>query len=143
MMRVRLGSFLLSALFLVGCRSDYEGESFPSVVAGHEVEVVDEVPSNARIIGFVSDSEENHIDSGTILEEALSCDVENRLIRQMKRTAADEGGEFLVGLFCETTEEEDNDSIYDDPDTSEVETAVYCETYCEAEVARRWQHDRG
>ncbi len=121
---------ILSALFLAGCRSDYDGESFPSVVEGREVEVVDEVPSDARVIGFVSDSEENNIDSSTVIEEALSCDVENRLIRQMKRTAADEGGEFLVALFCETTEEEE-------------EGSVYCETYCEADVARRWIHERG
>lgn len=141
---MRLRSIVLSALFLAGCRSeDYDGDSFPSVVEGYKVEIVDEVPSDARVIGFVSDSEENHIDSSTVLEEALSCDVENRLIRRMKRAAADEGGEFLVGLFCETTEGEDADSVHDDPDTSEAETPVYCETYCEAEVARRWIHERG
>lgn len=139
---MRLLCIVVSSLFLAACRSDYEGDSFPSVVKGHEVELVDEVPSDARVIGFVSDREENHIDSSTVLEEALSCDVENRLIRQMKRTAADEGGEFLVGLFCETTEDEDTSPIHDDPETSQVETAVYCETYCEAEVARRWVHER-
>lgn len=140
---MRLRSIVLSALFLAGCRSDYEGDSFPSVVEGYKVKILDEVPSDARIIGFVSDSEENHIDSSTVLEEALSCDVENRLIRRMKRAAADEGGEFLIRLSCETAEEEDDTSVYDDPDNGEDEIAVYCETYCEAEVARRWIHERG
>lgn len=139
---MRLRSIVFSALLLAGCRSeDYEGDSFPSVLEGYQVEIVDAVPSDARVIGFVSDSEENHIDSSTVLEEALSCDVENRLIRRMKRAAADEGGEFLVALSCETTEDEDPTSVHDDPDTSQV--AVYCETYCEAEVARRWIHERG
>lgn len=139
---MRLRWIVLSALFLVGCRSDYEGESFPSVVEADEVMEVDAVPSDARVIGFVSDSEENTIDGSRLVERALSCDVEDRLVRQMKRTAAGEGGEFLVGLYCETTEEEDTSSIHDDPDTSRVETSLYCETYCEADVARLWIHDR-
>jgi len=77
-----------------------------------------------RDIGFVSDREENHIDSSTVLEEALSCEVEKRLIRQLKRTAADEGGEFLVALFCETIEDEETSSIDDDP--SQNVDRVYC-----------------
>jgi len=51
--------------------------------------------------------------------------------------------EFLVALFCETVEDEDTSPIHDDPETSQVETSVYCETYCEAEVARRRVHERG
>ncbi|MGH1343553.1 MAG: hypothetical protein ACRBN8_18495 [Nannocystales bacterium] len=140
---MRLGSIILSALFLAGCRSDYEGESFPPVVEADEVESVDAVPDDARIIGFVSDSEDSTLDGSSLVERALYCNVEDRLIRQMRRTVADEGGEFLVGVYCETTEDEDRSAIHDDPDTSRVETSLYCETYCEADVARRWIHDRG
>lgn len=112
------------------------------MVDSDDVEAVDEVPDGARIIGFVSDSEEGTIDGSRLVERALYCDVEDRLIRQMKRTASDQGGEFLVDVFCETEEEEDNSAIHDDPETSRVETSLYCWTYCEADVARRWIHDR-
>ncbi|MBV1860591.1 MAG: hypothetical protein KUG77_19415 [Nannocystaceae bacterium] len=142
-MRVRLYGIVLSALFLAGCRSDYEGESFPSVVEGNEVESVDAVPDDARIIGFVSDGEEHTIDGNSLGQQALYCGVQDRLVRQMKRTAADQGGEFLVAVFCEATETEDASSVHDDPETNRVETSMRCETYCEADVARRWIHDRG
>jgi len=141
--RVRLHWIIVGALFVGGCRSDYDGESFPPVVEADEVELVDAVPEGARVIGFVSDSEDNTLDGSSLVERALYCDVEDRLIRQMKRTVADEGGEFLVEIFCEATEDEDRSAIHDDPETSRVETSLYCETYCEADVARRWVHDRG
>lgn len=140
---MRLRWIVLSALFLAGCSSDYEGESFPTVVDANDVESVESVPDDARVIGFVSDDEESTIDGSSLIEQALYCNVENRLIRQMKRTASDQGGEFLVNLVCETEEEEDNSAIHDDPETSEVEFELYCWTYCEADVARRWIHDRG
>lgn len=138
---MRLRWIVLSALLLPGCISDYEGESFPLVVESHEVESVDVVPDDARVIGFVSDNEEHTLNHNGLIERALYCDVEDRLIRRMKRAASDQGGEFLVDVLCETTQEEDNSSIHDDPETSEVESSVHCWTYCEADVARGWIHD--
>lgn len=135
-------SFVLCGLALLGCRSDYEGESFPRVVRNAQVEVVDEVPADARVIGTVSDVVEETLDGNNILERILYCGVEHRLTRRMKRTAARNGGEFLVGLHCTVIEDEDDHPRHDDPTTDEVETHMYCETQCDAEVARRWEHDR-
>ena len=132
---------ILGGLTLTACGSDYDGESFPRVAEQDDIEVVSTVPEGARIIGTVSDLDSAETDGG-FTEYALWCNVEDRLIRQMKRTAAREGGEYLVNVVCETFEEEDTSPIYDDPDTRRIETWLYCETYCEADVARRWVHDR-
>ena len=94
---------ILGGLTLTACGSDYDGESFPRVAEQDDIEVVSTVPEGARIIGTVSDLDSAETDGG-FTEYALWCNVEDRLIRQMKRTAAREGGEYLVNVVCETFE---------------------------------------
>lgn len=132
---------VLCGLVLTACSSEYEGESFPRVVRASDVEIVDPVPQDSRVIGVVTHLEEAEVNGNSITERALWCDVEERLIRRMRRTAAREGGEFLVDVYCSTFEDEDDSPVHDDPDTAIVETSLHCETYCEAEVARLWAHD--
>lgn len=125
--------WLILALLVAGCSSEYEGERYPQVVDWEDIEVVEDVPGDAREIGVVSEYEESNIDGTSFVEYALWCNLEDRLVRRMKRAAAREGGEFLVDVQCETYEEED---------LSFGESDLYCETRCEAGVARRWEHDR-
>ena len=138
---MRMWCGVLLGLFLTACSSEYEGESFPRVVRASEVAVVDELPHGTRVIGIASHLEEAEVNGNSITERSLWCDVDDRLIRRMRRTAAREGGEFLVDVYCSTFEDEDDSPIHDDPDTAIVETSLHCQTYCEAEVARQWVHD--
>lgn len=123
---------------LTACSSNYEGESFPQVVTTRQVQVVNEVPSDARIIGTVFELDEDTVEDGSLID-ALSCN-ERQMKRRLKRTAAQEGGEFLVGLHCDGYEESAGEEW--DPVEEEWTSYTYCELYCEAEVARRWSHDR-
>ena len=125
--------WLLVGFLFGGCSSDYEGDRYPQVVDWHDVQVVDEVPSDARVIGVASEYEESNVDGTSVVEYSLWCNLDDRLIRRMKRAAAREGGEFLVDVQCETYEEEETYADGSD---------LYCETWCEGSVARRWQHDR-
>lgn len=138
---VRTSRWWIGALCLTACVGKFEGESFPKVAAGKDVRVVEDVPEEARIIGVAAEVEDGYIDGSSFIQHALWCNVERRLIRRLKRTAAREGGEFLVALHCDTTEIEDDSPIHDDPETPSTETEIYCETYCTAEVARFWHHE--
>lgn len=125
-------------LVLTACSSNYEGETFPQVVTTREIRVVDAVPSGARIIGTVFEHDEATVEDGALID-AFSCN-ERQMQRRLRRTAAQEGGEFLVGLHCESYEEDAGSEW--DPIEEEWLYYTYCELYCEADVARRWSHDR-
>ena len=135
---MRWWTAIAAALVLTACTSNYEGESYPQVVTTRQVQVVSAVPSDARIIGTVFEHDEDTVEDGSLID-ALSCN-ERQMKRRLKRTAAQEGGEFLVGLHCDSYEEDAGDEW--DPVEEEWVSYTYCELYCEAEVARRWEHDR-
>lgn len=128
----------LAGLVLTACTSNYEGESYPQVVSTREVQIVRNVPSDARIIGSVFEQDEGTFEDGTLVD-LVSCN-ERQMKRRLRRTAAQEGGEFLVGLHCTSYEEDAGDEW--DPVEEEWVGHTYCELYCEADVARRWSHDR-
>lgn len=135
---MRWWTAVAAGLVLMGCSSNYEGETYPQVVTTRQVQVVEQVPSDARIIGTVFELDEATVDDGALID-AFRCN-ERQMKRRLKRTAAQEGGEFLVGLYCESYEEGAGSEY--DPVEDEWTSYTYCELYCEAEVARRWSHDR-
>lgn len=135
---MRWWPLIAAGLVLAACSSNYEGETYPQVVRTREVRVVDEVPSDARIIGRVFERDETTVEDGSLID-AFSCN-ERQMRRRLKRTAAQEGGEFLVGLHCESYEEDAGEEW--DPVDEEWDSYTYCELYCAADVARRWVHDQ-
>lgn len=137
MTRMRWWTAIAGGLVLTACTSNFEGESFPQVVTTRQIEVVSEVPSDARVIGVVFEHEEEAVEDGT-LADSFHCN-ERQMKRRLKRTAAQEGGEFLVGLRCDSYQESAGDEW--DPVEKEWKSYTYCELSCEADVARRWKHD--
>jgi hypothetical protein len=75
------------------------------------------------------------------VEYALSCEIDARLVRRMKRVAARNGGELLYAVICTYDETEDTSAELDDPETWGVEAELTCRTSCSAEVARRADRD--
>ncbi len=131
---------LVAALFAPAC-ADFDGESFDPVVRGDEVEVHDELPEGYRWIGGVDAEAEHTVDGDSVVEVDLWCDVDDRLLRRMKRVAARNGGELLFDVTCEHDRYLDDSEFADDPDTWEIETALTCSTWCTAEVGRRTDRD--
>ncbi|MEM6994109.1 MAG: hypothetical protein AAF721_26585 [Myxococcota bacterium] len=126
---------------LAACRADYDGDAYPPVVRASEVELRDSVPDGFRVIGTVSAEEENVVNGNSLIQVGLHCRIEDRLVRQMKRSAADSGGELLVAVDCYEDAVEDTSRAADDPTTDEIETELTCFTACTAEVARAFVHD--
>lgn len=122
-----------------GCSAEYEGDVYPQVVTPREVKTnCDTVPEGARVIGVTTEFSQASVDADSFLQAALWCSVDRRLIRRMRRTASEVGGEFLVDVRCEIVEDEEQPTTV----FSDEEATLECETRCVAEVARRWSHDR-
>jgi hypothetical protein len=132
----RTQCFVAAALLWAPACADFEGDRHDAVVTGRNVELRDELPEGYIIIGEVSADEENTVDGSSAVDRSLWCDLDDRIIRQMKRVAARNGGELLIAAVCESDEFEDVSPEYDDPDTWQVETSLTCWTECFAEVAR-------
>lgn len=132
---------MLAFSMMCGCTGDYDGEVFERVVSASNVEVRDRVPDGFRVIGDVYDFDESEVDGSRAIARTLWCQPDRRLLRRMKRAAARNGGELLIDFQCAHEQEEDLDPIHDDPETSRVETELYCFTECTALVARAWAHD--
>ena len=132
---------LALGLVVVGCSGDYEGELFDQVVKPWEIEIYDEVPDDHRIIGEVVEEDEGQMSTDSLIDLALRCAPERRVMRRLKRAAAYSGGEALIAPECSYHTWERRGPEYDDPETLEEEYVVECRIECIADVSRSWAVD--
>ncbi len=114
---MRLLRLLLPLACVLPACADFEGKSYPRVVQASDVEFKPRLPDDYRMIGSVTasssdpddeeedndwdDWEDDEIFDGELLEALLFKTSQPRLRRRMRRVAARNGGELLVGFHCE------------------------------------------
>ena len=100
------------------------------------------LPQGYFLIGEVEAEDSTTLTDPTDLDYQLYCEVDDLLLRRMKRAAARNGGEMLVGVECFYEDIEDVYTVFDSGWVYE-QVELTCSTYCWAEVARHQDRDVG
>lgn len=124
---------LLGVPLLLAACADFDGTSYAQVVSADEVEFAEQLPDGYFIIGEVTGQAWRRTEGyGSDPCNGL-FDLEARAERRMRRKAAKNGGELLIGSDCRGRIEEGEDL-----DGNYQQT---CDMECSAEVARRLDRD--
>lgn len=137
-MRLFVGFLALLSLGVAGC-ADYEGDIYDQVVRGREVKLMSSLPAGYHITGRVS-ADGTYTGAADGAGAELWCYAEKRLKRRMRREAAQNGGELLIGFDCFHEESERLGITVVDGEVID-EVKVDCETLCFADVARQISRD--